>query len=172
RWASWLALASLALTLVALALGASGVYDVRARFDALAGSGAYAQVVADGAAAGALVGPRFSLGRTLSYLIWPAFALWFSVLSVSFSGEIKNVRRAQLVGMSGATILAGLIMVLVMYLSRQVFGGDFLLSSSAISADRFPLPISPGVNLFAALLPDSTLLVALMGLWPLAALFC
>src|SRR5437660_1639312 len=43
RWATYLALGSLALTIFVLILAAAGVLDFRAHFDALAGHGAYAK---------------------------------------------------------------------------------------------------------------------------------
>jgi amino acid transporter len=171
RWGVWAILASLALTLVVLALGAAGALSFRGSFEGVAGAGAYEQVIASGQAAGAELSPAYSLPATLNYLLWPAFSLWFATMSVSFSGEIKNIRRGQLVGMIGAMLLAGVVFIALMFLARAAIGDRFLLASSALPADQFPLPIPAVVNVFATILANNPLLTILMSLWILLGLF-
>ena len=95
------------MLLVVLGLTATGVIDFQSKFNALAGTGAYAKVLAT--ASGTNLAPGFSLAHTLTFLVWPAFSILFAINSVSFSGEIKNVRRGQLYGITGAMLLSGLI---------------------------------------------------------------
>jgi amino acid transporter len=171
RWGVWVILASMALTLVVLALGATGALGFQSSFDGLAGSGAYDTVIADGQAAGAVLDAPFSLAATLNYLIWPAFSIWFAVLSVSFAGEIKNIRRAQLVGTTGAMLLTGAFFIALMFLARGALGDRFLIAASTLPPDEFPLPIAAVVNLFATILANNPLLTILMSLWVLVGLF-
>src|SRR5215813_13680438 len=121
RWASYLALASLAVTIIVLIPASTGVLDFKAHFDALAGSGAYSRVTAHGIHTGVAPPAHFSFGQTLNFMIWPAFSIWFAVASTSFSGEIKNVQRSQLVGISAAMILMGTAFVALTSLYRSAF---------------------------------------------------
>lgn len=165
RWASYVALASIIITALVLAAGAVGILDFKANFDAVVGAGAYDAVVAEGAAAGVVPAPAFDLAQTLNYMIWPAFSIWFAVAAVSFSGEIKNVGRGQLIGIPAAMITMGGIMAVFMFLYQGAFGTDFLLAASA--SESFPLAGGPFVNLFTAILGGSPILTILTSLWAL-----
>ena len=165
RWATYLAFASLALTLLVLLLGAAGVLDFRENFNELAGPGAYGQVVAGGIESGAAPPAAFSWGGTLQFMIWPAFSIWFAVASTSFSGEIRNVQRSQLIGITGAMLLMGLAFILLLGLYENVFGGSFLLSASA---NGLPIDAPPFVPFFTAVLGGNVVLTLLMSIWVLA----
>jgi amino acid transporter len=165
RWATYLALGSLALTIVVLLLAAVGVLDFRANFNELAGAGAYGQVVADGVASGVAPAAAFDFGETMKFMIWPAFSIWFAVASTSFSGEIKNVQRSQLVGITGAMILMGIAFIALTSLYQSAFGSDFLLSASA---NGIPLDAPPFVPFFTAVAGGNVVLTILMSIWVLA----
>jgi len=169
RWATYLSMVSLAVTVVVLSLAAAGVLDFQANFDELAGSGSYDKVVADGTAAGAAPVAPFSLAETGKFLLWPAFLLWFPITAVSFSGEVKDVRRGQLLGMVGSVVAAGIAFIALVFLYRGAFGADFLLSAAAAGV---PLDAPPQVPFFTAIAGGNVLLTVLTGLWVVAiALF-
>lgn len=165
RWATYLAFGSLALTILVLILGAVGVLDFRANFNELAGPGAYGRVVADGIQTGVAPPAGFDFGATLQFMIWPAFSIWFAVASTSFSGEIRNVQRSQLIGISGSMLLMGIAFIALLGLYENVFGGSFLLSASA---NGIPLDAPPFVPFFTAVLGNNVLLTILMSIWVLA----
>jgi amino acid transporter len=97
RWATYLALGSIVVTLIVLFLGWTGVLDFKAHLNDVMGAGTYQKVVADGIAGGVAPAAGFNFGETMKFMIWPAFSIWFAVASTSFSGEIKNVQRSQLI---------------------------------------------------------------------------
>jgi len=164
RWASYLALGSLAVTILVLILARTGALDFQANFNALAGSGEYQKVVAHGIKSGVAPPAGFSFGQTINFMIWPAFSIWFAVASTSFSGEIKNVQRSQLVGISAAMILMGLAFIVLTSLYRSVFGGSFLL---AASANGTPLKAPPYVPVFTAIAGSNATLTIIMSIWVL-----
>jgi amino acid transporter len=168
RWAVTIALISVLAVLIDLALTAAGVLNFKANFDALAGSpGAYEHVISGATAAGTNVNRGFDLGQTLAFVIWPAFSILFAINSVSFSGEIKNVRRGQLVGITGAMLVTGVILTAMMFFLRLAVGDQFLIAASATPAANFPLPISPWVNLLASVAGGSPILTVLFNLYVL-----
>lgn len=166
RWGTYIALASLAITIVVLILAAAGALDFKANFNELAGAGAYDEVVADGVAAGVAPAGDFNLGKTLQFMIWPAFSIWFAVASTSFSGEIKNVQRGQLFGITGSMILMGLSFIVLTSLYTGAFGSDFLLSASANGIPIEGAP--PFVPFFTAVAGGNVLLTILMSSWVVA----
>ncbi|MGH9044474.1 MAG: amino acid permease [Acidimicrobiales bacterium] len=165
RWGMWVVVASLVITVVVLALAAVGTLHFKANFDAVAGAGAYAKVVAAGEHAGAVYHSGFNLESTVQFMIWPAFSVWFAVASVSFSGEVKNVQRGQLFGISGAMITMGIAAILLMFFSRTAFGNQFLIGAPAVPAAKFPVPLPPYINSFAGIAGGSPILTVLMSLW-------
>ena len=163
RYASYIAAVSLVITVVVLVLAATGAIDFKANFDHLAGSGAYNQIIAGTHLASG------SVSETVKFMIWPAFSIWFAVASVSFSGEIKNVQRGQLIGINGAMITMGVAMTLLMFLYRKAFGSLFLLASS--SSPHYKLGVPPYVNVFTAIAGNNVLLTILTFGWVLVIAF-
>lgn len=164
RYASYIALASLVVTVVVLVLAAAGTLDFKSNFDHLAGPGAYSQIAAGTHVAGT------SLSETFKFMIWPAFSIWFAVGAVSFSGEVKNVQRGQLIGINGAMISMGAAMVVLMYLYRKAFGAAFLIASS--TSPHYKLAAPPFVAVFTAIAGNNVLLTVLTFGWVLViALF-
>ncbi|MGH2595434.1 MAG: APC family permease [Actinomycetota bacterium] len=162
RGATYVSLVSLAVTIVVLFLAAIGVLDFKANFNELAGQGAYAKVVADGVAAGAAPLATFSLGETWKFVLWPAFSLWFAITAVSFSGEVKNVKRGQLGGIVGSVIALGVAFIVLMFLYQAAFGSDFMLSAAAVGV---PLNAPPFVPFFTAIAGGNVLLTIIMSVW-------
>lgn len=168
RVVSYVALASLLLTVLVLLLAAAGVLNFKANFDALAGAGAYDSFVASAASAGATSAP-FDLMQTLFFVAWPAFSIWFAVAAASFSGEVKNVQRSQLLGIGGAIAVMGLAFIVLTFLYRTVFGADFLAASGAAflatEGVTFPLAAPPMVPFFTAIAGGNVILTILMSVW-------
>lgn len=162
RWATYASVISLAVTIVVLILAAAGVLDFQANFNELAGAGAYDQVVADGVAAGAAPLAAFSLGETWKFVLWPAFSLWFAITAISFSGEVKNVKRGQLGGIVGSVIALGACFIVLMFLYRGAFGSDFMLSAAALGV---PLEAPPFVPFFTAIAGGNVVLTIIMSVW-------
>jgi amino acid transporter len=163
RYASYVALVSLVITIVVLALAATGAINFQANFDHFAGSGAYAQIVAGTHVASG------SLAETIKFMIWPAFSIWFAVGAVSFSGEVKNVQRGQMIGINGAMITMGAAAVVLTYLYRHAFGSAFLLASA--TSPHYKLAAPPYVNVFTAIAGNNVILTILTFGWVLAIAF-
>ena len=167
RWASYITVVSLLVTFVTLILASTGVLDFHHNFDAAAGAGAYDNVIK---AAGDTHHP-FSLSQSTFYAAWPAFSLWFAVLSVSFAGEVKDGQRSQLRGMTLAIVTMGVAMTLLMFLYRMAFGSAFMLASTEITPDQFPLQAAPYVNLYTGIAGGNPVLTVVNSLWVLSLLF-
>jgi amino acid transporter len=163
RWASYIALVSLIITIIVLTLAATGVLHFQSNFDQLAGSRAYQQIVA-----GAHI-PSGSLSETLKFMIWPAFSIWFAVIATSFSGEVKNVQRGQIIGINGAMLTMGVAAVVLCFLYRHAFGTAFLLSSSTSS--HYHLAAPAYVNVFTGIAGGNVVLTILTFLWVVAIAF-
>jgi amino acid transporter len=155
RWAGAFAMASVLVTIVVLILGSTGALHFASEFNAIAGSGAYAAVERAGAS------PGFSTLATFNFMVWPAFSILFSVNMVSFSGEVKNVRRGPLVGIVGSMVVTGVLMIVLMWLGRGAFGDRFL--QAAPSSSKVPVP--PFLNVFASILGHNPVLTIVMSLW-------
>jgi APA family basic amino acid/polyamine antiporter len=67
----------------------------------------------------------FNFGESVKFLVWPLLPLLGAVQSVALGGEIKRVRRSQLVGMLGAVVATGLLIALFDGLAAKSFGYNF-----------------------------------------------
>jgi amino acid transporter len=172
RWATYLALGSLAVTLIVLFLGWTGALNFKSHFDALAGSGAYDKIVAEGVKAGVAPAPAFNFGETMKFMLWPAFSIWFAVASTSFSGEIKNVQRSQLIGITTAMVLMGGAFILLTAGYTGAFGSNFILSANnnylAGTGTQMPQGVPPYVPLLTGILGGNAILTVIMSFWVLA----
>jgi amino acid transporter len=66
-----------------------------------------------------------SFTQSAKFLIWPLLPLLGAVQSVGIGGEIKKVRRSQLLGMVGAVAATGVVIALFALLSNKDFGYTF-----------------------------------------------
>jgi amino acid transporter len=171
RWSCYIALVSLAVTFVTLILAATHVINFESSFNALAGHDAYAKVIATAKAGGANLSPAFSLKSTSYFALWPAFSLWFAILSVSFGGEVKDTQKGQMLGINAAVITMGIFMAALMFLYRMAFGSRFLLAANDVSPKQFPLPVSPYVNTFTGIAGGHAWLTIINSMWVIALLF-
>lgn len=171
RWSSYVAIAGLLFTILILILAAAGVFNFAHNFNSLAGPNAYQHVLQAAKQAGDNLSPHFSFKETAFFALWPAFSLWFAVLSVSFAGEVKDTQRSQIIGMNAAIVTMGIAFVALFWLYQDVFGSKFILASSMLPASKFPLPASPYVNLFTGIAGGSPVLTVLTSTWVIAILF-
>ncbi len=167
RLAILIGFVSIAITLGVLALGATGALSFQKNLDEVLGAGTYQGVITAAQGQGADLGAGFSLTETLRFSIWPAWSLLFAVLSVSFSGEIRNVRRGQLVGIVGGIVVSGVLLVAIQYLSRAAIGDQFLQASAYLSINNpelLPLP-SVWINLLASFVANSPIVTIAVNVW-------
>ncbi len=162
KWMIFFILFGFGVFILTLVLGSAGVFNFQANFDQYAGSGAYNNLIATASSQGVDLKPQFSFKSTSDFIVWPAFSLLFAVLSVSFSGEIKNIRRGQLYAIVGANLLGGLIMLLITFFGRHAIGDQFLLAASTLGAVD-PLPY-PWLTLLASLLGGNIILTVIINL--------
>src|SRR6202007_2391403 len=67
---------------------------------------------------------RTRLVRSWRFIVWPLLPLLGAVQSVGIGGEIKKVRRSQLLGMLGAVVATALVIALFALLSNKDFGDN------------------------------------------------
>ena len=167
RWAVVIGFVSIAITLGVLALGAVGALSFQKNLDEVLGAGTYQGVIANAQAQGADLGAPFNLGETLRFSIWPAWSLLFAVLSVSFSGEIRNVKRGQLLAIIGGIVVSGLLLMAIQFFSRAAIGDEFLQAAAYLSInnpDLLPLP-SVFINFLASFVANSPIVTIAINLW-------
>jgi amino acid transporter len=154
RWCTVIGLGSVILTLVVLALGGLGVLHFQSAYDAALGAGSFTKITS-----GVSV-PTTDIGQTLNFMVWPAFSILFSVNMVAFSGEVKNVRRAPIVGIVGAMILSGIVFIAFMIFTRWAEGDAFLVGAASGGFTYQTL-----VNGTASILANNPILTILINLW-------
>ncbi len=164
KWLFTAALIGYGIFLVVLLLGATGVYDFQANFDKYTGAGSYQQILLDAQADGVDLSPRIDGRMTLYFVIWPAFSFLFAVLSTSFSGEVKNVTRGQLIAIPAAQIFGGALIFLTGLLARLAITKEGVLAIgwvSTVTPEKFPLPYA-WLNSLASIMADNILLTIII----------
>jgi amino acid transporter len=156
RYGMIVALASTAIAIGVLCLGWAGVLHFNETYNAIAGPGAYAKIATSAPL------PAFSGTQTLFFMVWPAFAILFSVGMVSFSGEIKEVRRGPLKAIVGSMLLVGIVFIVMSLAASNGVGARFFYNAPANAAD---MPFWPVVQAFAAVLGNNWFLTIVMMLW-------
>ncbi len=162
KYATYIALVCVVIFVLVLVGGSIGVFHFNTNFDALTGAGAYDKLISDAQAQGVDLTPSFSLGQTANFIIWPAFMFLFAVLSVSFSGEIKNVRRGQLYAIVAANIVGGLLVIVITFFARHAIGDQFLRAASGLGS--IPGLPYPWLTLLTSILGGNALLTFIVGL--------
>jgi amino acid transporter len=84
----------------------------------------YNQVIATAGKHG-YIPARTSFDESWKFIIWPLLPLLGAVQSVGIGGEVKKVRRSQLLGMVGAVVATGVVIALFALLSNKDFGYTF-----------------------------------------------
>lgn len=88
-------------------------------------TGLHSDKVIAAAHKGGYVSAPTSFSESAKFLIWPLLPLLGAVQSVGIGGEVKKVRRSQLLGMIGAVAATGLLIALFAVLANKDFGYDF-----------------------------------------------
>jgi amino acid transporter len=161
RWLFSIALVAYLIFIAVMVLGSLGVFDFEANFNKYAGAGAYAQLLTDARAQEVDLSPSFSGQQTMFYTIWPAYLFLFAVLSLAFSGEIKNVKRGQLIAIPSAQLLGGIIVILTGLLARVSIGEEVLLAAGAV--ENFPLHYN-WLTMLASVMADNIVLTIIINL--------
>lgn len=165
RWLYGFALAGFLVLLIVLGMGASGALDFQASFDGYAGAGALDALIAAAEAEGALLVAPPDSTMTLGFIIWPAFALLFAVWSTSFSGEVKDVTRGQLIAIPIAQAIGGVLIILLGIFSLGAIGKEGALAFGwvgMLSPENLPLPIYPWMSTLASILADNILITIII----------
>lgn len=116
------AIVATGVTLVVMLFGSRETFQ--ANLTSLTGLD-YGGVIAAAESEGYVAGSGIDWGETLKFLVWPLLPLLGAIQSIGIGGEIKRVRRSQLVGMLGAVIGTGLLIALFALLSNKAFGYAF-----------------------------------------------
>lgn len=108
----------------------------------------------------------FSFPPTLAVLPIAAFSSLFAVGTTYVGGEVRNVGKTQLWGMSLGLAALAVMNALVYYLLIRVVGKEFLGATNFLWYEgTLPdLPLNPFFNLFLLVMTSSPLLVILVGL--------
>jgi amino acid transporter len=108
-------------------------------------------------------------GETFKFLVWPLLPLLGAIQSIGIGGEIKKVRRSQLVGMLGAVIGTGLLIALFAVLSNKAFGYTFQgaigfnsLSGVANGSTEASIGAAPYFTTLAGILANNVLLAIII----------
>jgi len=164
KWAFSIALVCYGVFILVLILGSVGVFNFEASFNKYVGPDAFTTLLKDARDAGVDLAPAFDLRTTLYFAIWPAFSFLFAVLSVAFSGEIKNVERGQLIGIAGAQLVGGVLVILTSLFARLAISSQGLLAAgyvSAVEPDKFPLPYA-WLTLLTSVMADNVVLTVII----------
>ena len=127
---------------------------------------AFYQTVIDRAASGGLEFGGFSFGATILIIPIAAFGSLFAFGSAYAGGEVRQARRVQLIAMPLAILVAGVLNVVVYYLTRSLTGHEFLTSISTLwmNVELDELLIFPFFNLFATVAADNAILAVVIGI--------
>jgi amino acid transporter len=125
---------------------------------------AYHDIINQAVKAGYQTGAPFSWDATVKSTLWAFLALAISMLSTVFAGEIKSVKRNQLIGIPASLVLCGGLFIVMAYLIVRTVGYDFLGAVAYlyyVNPSAYPLPTAPWFSLFAALV-SSNIVVTLL----------
>jgi len=159
-------LAMYILFLIVLLLGATGRFSFEASYDKYFGAGAYQSIIAAAEADGVDLNPPMDWKMTIFFTIWPAWSFFFAVLSTAFSGEIKNVKRGQLIAIPTAQVFGGLIFIATGLFAMYAITKEGLLAIGWVSTttpEKFPLPY-PWISTLGSVMADNPLLTIIISL--------
>jgi amino acid transporter len=108
-------------------------------------------------------------GQTFKFFIWPLLPLLGAVQSIGIGGEIKRVRRSQIVGMLGAVVGTGLLIALFAVLANKAFGYTFQgaigfnsVSGITNGSTEGSIGAAPYFTTLAGILGNSTILAIII----------
>lgn len=164
RIAFLLAVVGLVITVAIIGANGSHLPVNWNAFVAHTGGLKYASIIPAAAKAGFTYKGGFSLGLSLLMLPWVFFVVGYGVSPAQISGEVKRASRTMYWGLSGAVLLNGLAMLLIVLVITHALGTQWLGAVGAVPSSQLKLPVEPGINLLASLLTTSPFLLSLMGL--------
>jgi APA family basic amino acid/polyamine antiporter len=129
--------------------------------------GDYDQIVA-----AADIDTSFDLGDTLLATTLAFFSLGFGIATAYTGGELRSSRQTAVRGMLLALAAAALAMVIAFGLASRVMGNDFLGAATILSTagdEAYPFGVGSNFFFFVAMLADSTIIAALLGIAFVAA---
>ena len=125
----------------------------------------YDGVIATAQSNGYVPNSGIDWGETIKFLVWPLLPLLGAVQSIGIGGEIKKVRRSQIVGMLGAVIGTGVLISIFALLSNKAFGYTFQgavgfnsLSGIADGSTEGAIGAAPYFTTLAGILTNNVLL--------------
>lgn len=130
------------------------------------GADAYAGVVSAASAAG-WGDPGFDWHQTILLSNWVFLPLIGAAFSISIGGEIKQVGRAQTLGILGAILGSVAVWLVSIALVHRTIGADFLGAitySSLNGVEGAATPVTPFATLLVGLGTDSVVLTLLIAL--------
>lgn len=166
KWLFSIGLLMYLVFLVVLILGATGTFSFEMSYDKYFGVGAYQTLLETARADGVDLNPAVDWRMTLWFTIWPAWSFFFAVLSTAFSGEIKNVKRGQLIAIPTAQVVGGIIFIATGVLATLAISQEGLLAISWVSEimpEQFPLPY-PWISMLASVMADNLLLTLIINI--------
>jgi amino acid transporter len=126
---------------------------------------AYHDIINEAVKAGYTTSAPFSWDATVKSTLWAFLALAISMLSTVFAGEIKSVKKNQLIGIPASLVLCGGLFIVMAYLIVRTVGYDFLGAVAYlyyVNPSAYPLPAAPWYSLFAALLSSNIVVTFLI----------
>ena len=127
------------------------------------------QGVIDTAKQNGYVTGSFSLGKSIEFLVIPLLPLLGAVQSIGIGGEVKRIRRSQLLGMLGAVAATGLLIALFDGLAAKAFGYEFQgavgfnsISGIADGSTEASVGAAPWFTVLAGILTSNVLLAVVV----------
>jgi amino acid transporter len=128
----------------------------------------YAGVVATAKQNGYVTG-SFDFWTSVKFLIWPLLPLLGAVQSIGIGGEVKRVRRSQLLGMLGAVAATGILIAVFDGLAAKAFGYEFQgaigfnsISGIAEGSTEASVGASPWFTVLAGILTSNVILATVI----------
>ncbi len=123
-------------------------------------TGLHSDKVIAAAHKGGYISAPTSFSESAKFLIWPLLPLLGAVQSVGIGGEVKKVRRSQLLGMIGAVVATGLVIALFAVLSNKDFGYTFqgAVAFNSLTGSAATTSTAPWFAVLAGILGHNVLL--------------
>lgn len=154
------------IVMVGILLTSSHESFVKA-FEIYFGEGAYNKVVTDAISSGWR--PGISVDATILSIAVAFQPLGFSIWSSYISGEIKDANKFRInaYAMLGSLLTMGIFMLIVWWLSLNVFGYDFMGAIGYLyynHPELSPIAIPPSTDYFTCIISQSPVLTILVGI--------
>ena len=161
-WFQWIAgIGSVLGALVFVAvLFAANPLTVASNFSTYSGV-TYASVLSTAASQGISTG--FTTSGTLLGSVYASLTLIAFMYSSYFAGEVKRVRRSQIVAQYGSLIIAAALQVLIAAALYHAFGSDFISALSQLGlTSHYPLPMLPFGQYMIGFVTNNFLVIGLV----------